>query len=123
MKKLLPLMMIAVVMFASSCKKEDLPTAAEALPATWNTSDGGTITFNSNYTGTTSGSEFFEVDLGNGPIEDFTWSLSSDDNLTMEFEDGSSSASLEFPVEVKAKDEVFVGVDAGFINISVTLTK
>lgn len=116
-------MLIAVVMFASSCKKEDLPTAAEALPATWNTSDGGTITFNANFTGTTSGSEFFEVDLGNGPVEEFTWSLDADDNLELVYVDGSSNASLEFPVEVKAKDELFVGVDAGFINISVTLTK
>lgn len=110
---------MAVTLLFASCSKD----AAEVLPGTWDTSDGGTITFNSDNTGTTSGSEFFEVDFGNGPIEDFLWELNGD-NLNMDFADSTGgTASMEFPVDVKKKNKVVVGVNAGFINISVTLTR
>ena len=119
MKNLLPILVIAITVLMTACSKD----AAEVLPGTWDTSDGGTITFDNDNTGTTSGSEFFEIDLGNGPIEDFLWELNGD-NLTMNFDDNAGgTAELEFPVDVKKKNKVEVGVNAGFIDISVTLTR
>lgn len=116
MKKFLPVLLIALAF--ASCSKD----VAEVLPGNWDTSDGGTITFNNDNTGTTSGSDFFEQDFGSGPVEDFTWSLSGD-NLTMDFVEGSNSASMEMPVEVKRKNKVVVGFKQGIFDLSVTLTK
>lgn len=91
MKNLFPLLALAGIMFFASCSKD----AGEVLPGTWDTSDGGTITFNSDNTGTTRDSEFFEMDLGNGPIEDFMWELNGD-NLNMEFVDSNEPAAWSF---------------------------
>ena len=123
------------VFFLSSCTKD----ASENLPGTWNTSDGGTITFNEDGTGITMDSEFFNWDCGTittngntevlGPVEEFTWMITSDgDNLYMEFDDQTSfsvpcSGSMEFPVEVKSKNKATVGVNSFGIDISVELTR
>lgn len=119
----------------SSCSKD----AAENLPGTWSTSDGGTITFNEDGSGITMDSEFFNWDCGTitingvsehiGPVQEFEWMITEGgDNLFMAFSDTSSysidcEGSMEFPVKVKSKNKAMVGVDALGINISVDLTR
>lgn len=119
----------------SSCSKD----AEGSLPGTWNTSDGGTITFNEDGTGTTMDSDFFLWDCGTittngvseylGPVEEFTWMITGDgENLTMEFDDQTSfsipcGGSMEFPVDVKSDKKATVGVDAFGFGIVVELTR
>lgn len=136
MKKVQLLVIILATAFVvTSCTKD----AEENLPGTWNTSDGGTITFNEDGSGTTMGSDFFLWDCGTltingvseyfGPVTEFNWMITSGgDNLFMEFNDTTSfsqpcGGSMEFPVKVKNKNKATVGVDALGIDISVELTR
>ncbi len=119
----------------SSCSKD----AEASLPGTWNTDDGGTITFNEDGTGITMDSEFFLWDCGTittngnaeylGPVEEFTWMITADgENLFMEFDDQTSfsipcGGTMEFPVKVKNKKSATVGVNALGFGVQVELTK
>ncbi|MCB0644805.1 MAG: hypothetical protein KDC44_24335 [Phaeodactylibacter sp.] len=128
--KLFVFLAVASMAVLTSCNKdcdEDNPEAV--LPGTWDVDEGGTITFNSDGTGTSNGSDFFTLDFFGDPLTDFTWSIVAvdalnDSNLLMEFEseDGTSSGSMEFPVNVKNCDRVLVGVDI-LIDLQVELTR
>jgi hypothetical protein len=126
-------MLIALVAITlSSCKKDP----NETIIGSWDTSDGGTITFNANGTGTTQDSEFFEFDCGTlngnriGPIPSFSWEITdngTNENLFMAFEDSTSfvspcSGNMEFPVTFSSKNKGKVGTDV-LIDISVDLTR
>lgn len=129
--KLSILIALVVIVFAS-CKKD--PT--DTIVGSWNTDDGGTITFNADGTGTTSGSEFFEFDCGTlngnriGPIPAFSYEIrnnGTNDNLFMAFEDSTSFVSpcagnMEFPVSFSTKNKGKVGTDI-LIDIAVELTR
>ncbi len=116
MKRLFLFLTVAALF--TSCSKD----ADEVLPGTWDTSDGGTVTFNDDGTGSTMGSEFFSVDFDDNDLDTFTWSLSGD-NLTWEYSDSTSSFSAEFPVDVKNDDKVEVGASVLGLGIKVTLTR
>jgi len=133
MKTLKLSMFIAVVAITfSACKKD----ATETIVGSWNTDDGGSITFNADGTGTTQDSEFFEFDCGTlngnriGPIPSFSWEVrnnGTNDNLFMAFEDSTSfvspcSGNMEFPVKFTSKNKGQVGNDI-LIDISVDLTR
>jgi hypothetical protein len=115
MKTLKILSLFAVLSFVLfSCEQE----AIDVIVGTWDTSDGGTISFVADGTGTTSGSDFF--DFG---VDDFSWSLRDSAEFTllnMTFEDTIFSGSLETPIEVVNKNEIYVGVEEFDLNVTLT---
>lgn len=121
----------------SSCTKDP----ETGLIGTWSTSDGGTITFNSDGTGTTADSDFFLWDCGTltingqseyfGPVTAFEWQINtndSNDNLFMSFDDQTSfsqpcSGTMEFPVTVQSAKKAKVGATVLGFGLEVELTK
>lgn len=115
---------VVTVLVLSSCSKDP----AEILPGSWDTSDGGEITFNADGTGNVSGSDFFLIDYGNGPIENFTWSsaeadVTADGTLFMDFVDSLGTATLEYPLTFRGKNEVQIGIDFVFNIDLLTLSR
>lgn len=135
--KLNLLAILTIVLLMSSCTKDP----ETGLVGTWDTSDGGIITFKSDGTGTTADSEFFNWDCGTltingvsetlGPVTEFEWQINtndSNDNLFMAFDDQTSfsspcSGSMEFPVTVKSAKKAKVGATILGFGIEVELTK
>lgn len=131
MKNQLFTILFVAALFLISCTKD----AEENLPGTWSTSDGGTITFNEDGTGTTMNSSFFEFDCGNlngnylGPITAFEWMITSDgDNLFIAYDDQTSfaapcSGTMEAPIKMKSKNKAIVGTSIGGFGYEVELTR
>jgi len=125
--------LIGLIFTLSSCSVDP----AETLPGTWSTSDGGTITFDGDGSGTTTGSEYFEFDCGTlngtrlGPVTNFTWSIteggSASDNLHLEFSDPvaypNCAGSIEFPIDFNGKNKATVGIIVFGIGEEVELTR
>ena len=113
-------LMIALSLVLFSCEKETF----DILIGSWDTSDGGEISFVADGTGTTTGSEFFEFDFGSGPIENFEWSLRDTADfslLNMTFDDNAGgTAEFELPVDVIKKNEVYLGVEEFDLNVTLT---
>ncbi len=123
-------LLLCLALFAlTSCKKEPI----EVLPGTWSTSDGGTITFSSEGTGTVTGSDFFTPLFLSSTTEvasNFNWELVDseavvDTNIDLEYFDidGISLGVSQWPVRVKNKNKVVIGFDALIISNQVELTK
>lgn len=129
--KILTIILIATLV-VTSCTKD----AEENLPGTWNTSDGGTVTFNTDGTAFTVGSDFFTFDCGTlngvflGPYTDFEWMITEDgNNLFMAFESdstnttGGCSGSTEQPIKVKSKNKAIVGKVVFGLGTEIELTR
>ncbi|MCB0846844.1 MAG: hypothetical protein KDE26_26525 [Bacteroidetes bacterium] len=104
---------LSLVLF--SCEKETF----DILIGEWNTSDGGKITFVADNTGSTTGSDFFDF----GTSDDFTWSLRDSAELTLltiTFMDSNFTGSLETPIEVIKKNEIYVGIEQFDLNVTLT---
>lgn len=132
MKSLYTGMLIGMVFMFTACSVD--PT--ETLPGTWSTSDGGTITFNGDGSGITTGSDYFEFDCGSlngvriGPITKFTWEVNnngSNDNLRLEYADPvgypNCAGSSEFPIEFSGENKATVGVSVLGLGSQVDLTR
>lgn len=124
-KKFLSFTIALTTIFLFSCEK----TTFDTLIGEWDTSDGGKINFVADGTGTATGSDFFEVDFGNGPITDFTWQLSETvdstgadiELLSMDFvSDSANFVSFELPLEKRSKNEVYVGIEEFDLNVTLT---
>lgn len=132
---LIPTILFFTVLFClTSCSKDEV----DSLLGSWNTSDGGTVTFRAGGTGTTAGSNFFNFDCGTlivngvnvsgGQVHEFTWT-EQQERLRLEFVAENSefgcNGSMEFPIEYKGGDKIKVGdVDPIFgFGIEVELTR
>ena len=124
--RLFGLFAIVTVLVLSSCTRDPL----EILPGTWDTSDGGVITFSADGTGTVTDSDYFLYTGFSGEaISDFTWSTTDQDvvadaNLIMEFDDEQGfEFSIENPINFNGKNEVTLGVDVILSIDLLTLTR
>ena len=124
--RLFGLFAIVTVLVLSSCSRDPL----EILPGSWDTSDGGVITFNADGSGTVTDSEYFlYTGFSGDAITDFTWSTSDQDvvadaNLIMEFDDEQGfEFSIENPINFNGKNEVTIGVDVILSIDLLTLTR
>lgn len=133
-KKLSLFIFLTVLFMFSSCSIDP----AETLPGTWSTSDGGTITFNGDGSGITTGSDYFEFDCGSlngvqiGPINTFTWEITSsgntgNSNVRLEYSDPvgfpNCAGSGEYPIDFSGKNKVTVGVVVFGIGNQIELTR
>ena len=125
---LLNVLVVISMTFFVSCGGE----AVEILPGIWDTEDGGTVTFGSDGTGSTDGSAFFTTDCGTlngtllGPYTEFTWSLSEsdgDETLNLEYITSDCTVSAGWPIKVKTKRKIKVGVNAIVADLSMIITK
>jgi hypothetical protein len=125
---LLSLIVLSSMTFFISCGGE----AVEVLPGVWDTEDGGTVTFGSDGTGSTDGSDFFTTDCGTlngvqlGPYTEFTWTLSDsdgDETLNLEYISNDCTVSASWPIKVKSKKKIKVGVNAIVADLSMEITK
>ncbi len=130
--KLSTLVLLIAITF-TACKKD----AFETAPGTWNTSDGGTLTLNSDGTGATANSPFFAFDCGEingtliGPIVSFTWEITNNgtnDNINLSFSDSTSfstpcAGTMEFPIKFNSKNKGTVGANTLGLTEQIELTR
>lgn len=133
-KNLLFVASLFAAFLLSSCNKDPI----EVLPGTWTIENGGTITFNSDGTGVTEGSDEFNFDCGTlngvmyGPYPEFTWEVVQDneDVLKAYFsheETGSSgvncSATYSYSMKIKSKNKIQLGEKNVLVDLSFIITK
>ncbi len=124
---------LLIIITITSCKKD----AFETAPGIWNTSDGGTLTLNSDGTGASMNSDFFAFDCGElngtliGPILTFNWEITNNgtnDNINLTFSDSTSfsypcAGSMEFPIKFTSKNKGTVGANTLGLTEQIELTR
>ncbi len=108
--KILSFLFAAALLTLTSCSKEDEFTS---MVGTWETSDGGEVTFRADGTGTNNGCDYFQSDVSNEfeyyMIEMEEGQQLNEYTLQLEYQKENTHQYMTFPLNVKSDKKVKVG--------------
>lgn len=127
--KLISVSLVLISLFLiTSCSKD----RETGFVGTWNTSDGGTLTFNSDGTGLSNNCPYFGCSIGSGSTFAFKWNITSDDQIEVITHSGpdftyGECQTLTTVCKVISKKKATIGTEAGGLlsgfGLKITLTK